>query len=288
MLFSRPAHQTKHLPLLDYNFRDFCLHLAQLDDGVTNGSALWLGAQCLTLYLFEVLKIKSSRTAAGNRPKAIELGSGIGLSALALSAMGWDVIATDLPEVISSVLSNNISRNLSQLPDGCGTIQVRILNWAVSPDQWVWDNDRVIGSPSPQFPSEATAEGERLQPPFDLIISSDTLYSRALVQPLLRTLHSLCMLSVNSSSPPRSPVVYLCVERRDPVLIDQALSDAKTKWNFDVERVPHKKVAKAMAKGGIKWEREDWDGVEIWKLSLRRENENTNHLPVPSGRDNHA
>ena len=64
--------------------------------------------------------------------------------------------------------------------------------------------------------------------------------------------------------------MYICLERRDPGLIDYALSEARDMWNFTVERVPHKKVVKTMDKGGVRWDKDDWDGVEIWKLSLRR------------------
>lgn len=79
-----PAHQTKHLPLLRYPFLDHELTLAQSDDGRTNGTALWLGAQCLTAFLADALPaITEVAIMSGHRqrPRAIELGSGIGLSA---------------------------------------------------------------------------------------------------------------------------------------------------------------------------------------------------------------
>lgn len=80
----RPAHETKHLPLLVYPFRHHVFHLAQRDDGATNGTGLWLGAQCLSLYLSDALKSRPSSSSAASGsppPRAIELGSGIGLSA---------------------------------------------------------------------------------------------------------------------------------------------------------------------------------------------------------------
>ena len=82
----RPAHETKHIPLLEHPFRDSVFHLAQRDNGATNGTGLWLGAQCLSFYLADALKYKAPSSAvhspAGTpRPRAIELGSGIGLSA---------------------------------------------------------------------------------------------------------------------------------------------------------------------------------------------------------------
>ena len=92
----RPAHETKHIPLLDYPFRNYVFHLAQLDNGATNGTGLWLGAQCLSLYLSDTLKYKSPSSPTGPssraRPRAIELGSGIGLSACVLIAVTLSAI----------------------------------------------------------------------------------------------------------------------------------------------------------------------------------------------------
>ena len=73
-----PAHYTKHLNTLRYSIgHDLIVSLAQLDDGKTNGTTLWLGAQCLSLFLANSRK----RTLA--HPKAVELGSGIGFTACA-------------------------------------------------------------------------------------------------------------------------------------------------------------------------------------------------------------
>ncbi|TBU50909.1 hypothetical protein BD309DRAFT_995977 [Dichomitus squalens] len=272
----RPAHETKHVPLLHYPFRSHIFHLLQLDNGATNGTGLWLGAQCLSLYLSDLLKNKSSTSTSGSSPgakrpiRAIELGSGVGLTALALASMGWDVIATDLQDVISSVLTPNISRNRAHLPPGSGAIEARVLDWTVPPDQWLWDDPKTIASQQLEKPSNAGQHNPiLLQPPFDLIISSDTLYVAELVTPLMRSLHTLSRLSVSTSAEARAPPVFLCVERRDSGLTDRALSEATETWGFKAERVSHKRLAKAMEKGGARWQRGDWDGVEIWKLVLK-------------------
>ncbi|KAI0375025.1 hypothetical protein BV20DRAFT_1010906 [Pilatotrama ljubarskyi] len=266
----RPAHETKHIPLLAYPFRTHRFHLAQLDNGATNGSALWLGAQCLSLFLSDNLKNKPPSSTGlasdGNRPRAVELGSGIGLSALALASMGWDVIATDLHDVVSTVLSGNISRNLTQLPPDSGTVQVRELDWTVPPDQWRWDHPDIIASTQVATPPSEAQQGPILGPPFDLIVTSDTIYSVALVTPLLRALHGLCRSPLPEA---RCPPVYLCLERRDPALVDHALSQARDPWGFRVERISLKKLAKAIEKAGARWDKSDWEDVEIWKLSLR-------------------
>ncbi|RDB21504.1 Protein-lysine methyltransferase METTL21E [Hypsizygus marmoreus] len=263
---SSPAHNTKHLPVLRYPFLGTSFSLAQSDDGVSNGTALWLGAQCLSLYLADIHH--KLRPHSGIPPRVVELGSGIGLTALVMSSLGWDVLATDIPHVISTVLARNIQHNL---PPAAGTIHVRELDWTIPPDHWTWDDTTVIASASSSssLPS-SDKKKPTLNPPYDLICSADTVYSPSLVEPLLRTLHALCTLSLAASSPPRAPPIYLCIERRDPTLVDRVLLDAKHTWGFNVERVPHRKLVRAMDKGGIRWDKEDWDGIEIWKFTLPR------------------
>jgi protein N-lysine methyltransferase METTL21D len=73
----QPAHQTKHIRTLVYPFSGSLFQLSQLDNGLSNGTALWLGAQCLSSYL----RFISRSYPGGERPKVIELGSGVGLTA---------------------------------------------------------------------------------------------------------------------------------------------------------------------------------------------------------------
>ncbi|KAF4614812.1 hypothetical protein D9613_002958 [Agrocybe pediades] len=101
------AHLTKHIPLLHYPFAGSLFALSQLSNGHSNGTALWLGGQCLAMYLAQMhAKFRPSHLT--RLPRVIELGSGIGLTALSLSSLGWDVLATDIPHVITSVLEKNI------------------------------------------------------------------------------------------------------------------------------------------------------------------------------------
>ena len=77
---SQPAHLTKHIPVLSYSFNSTVFLLSQLSDGVSNGTALWLGGQCLAMYLAQMhSKFKPSN--AQRPPRVVELGSGIGLTA---------------------------------------------------------------------------------------------------------------------------------------------------------------------------------------------------------------
>ncbi|KAI0065442.1 hypothetical protein BV25DRAFT_1798630 [Artomyces pyxidatus] len=257
-----PAHHTKHLSRLDYPFLDSRFSLSQLADGHSNGTALWLGAQCLSSYLAVIHK----KLCRHSRPRALELGSGIGLTALAMRSLGWDIVATDTRHVIAGVLSPNIAANTGQSPPNPGVVQIRELDWTVPPEEWDWDHPAVIASTQTSTLSLEAAKlyDSPLKPPFDLIISSDTLYTTELVTPLLRTLHAVSAQSLVLAS--RPPPIYLCIERRDSAVIDRALFEAQTDWGFTVERIAHRKVLKAMEKGGLNWAKEDWDDVEIWKL----------------------
>jgi len=170
-------------------------------------------------------------------------------------------VATDLPNVIDSVLSQNVRDNVHLVP---GSIRVRELDWVVEPERWSWTDTHSVSSPS--LPEDPPTE-DPVGPPFDLIVTSDTVYIPQLTQPLLRTIHTLASLS---SACGKSPLILLCFERRDPLLIDRTLSDAHQVWGFKLERVPYKKVVHAMEKAGLRWDKEDWDGVELWKLKLAK------------------
>ena len=183
--------------------------------------------------------------------------------------MGWDVLATDLPDVIDSVLARNVARNLANLPLDSGTIQIRALDWSIPPSEWTWEHQSVIASTT-----AATAPSERdsqlLAPPFDLIITSDTVYSTHLVEPLLQALAHLFTISVirTSAQKARYPPLYVCIERRDPTLVEQFLASARR--TFSVTRIPPRKVSEAMEKNGLVWVKEDWEGMEIWSFTKPR------------------
>ena len=134
----------------------------------------------------------------------------------------------------------------------------------VGPDQWSWTDAKSVSSPSL---NTDTSTGDPVGPPFELIVTSDTVYIPQLAQPLLRTIHALAS---QSSARGKSPLILVCFERRDPLLIDRTLDNARQIWGFKPERIPHKKLIQAMDKAGLKWDREDWNGVELWKLKLAK------------------
>ncbi|KIY50924.1 hypothetical protein FISHEDRAFT_38287 [Fistulina hepatica ATCC 64428] len=219
-----------------YTVRESTFALSQRDDGVisSTGTTLWPAAQCLA---FCLPKPKSPGA------RLCDLGAGTGLTALSAAALGWDVLATDVPDVISCVLALNIWQNISALPAGSGKIEVSPLDWTRASESWTW--------------------GESVKPPFDLICSADTVYSPDLIQPFLRTIRDLCVLSAS-----RRPAVFICLERRDPALIDRFVSEAKASWDFSAERLSGRKLRKAAATH-LQWTAENWEGIELWKLKYR-------------------
>ncbi|KAF9227545.1 hypothetical protein BS17DRAFT_793242 [Gyrodon lividus] len=264
-----PAHHTKHLPTLTHTFNGHTFHLNQKDDGISNGTALWLGGQVLSAYLANEPKGSRVRVPVGEqrRPRAVELGSGIGLTALVLSSLGYDVLATDTTHVCDSVLRRNIAANLQHLPTNAGSIQVRVLDWNIDSDRWQWnDPTRITPDGDPLIKGGTTKD--LLVPPFDLIISSDTLYDASLTDPFFRTVRALSALCLSgcqtqTSTPPKPPLIILALERRDPQLINRALSRAPV----SLTRVPTKKIRKVLKRAGMLWDAVDWDGVEVWRVS---------------------
>jgi hypothetical protein len=164
-----------------------------------------------------------------------------------------------------------------------GVVECKELDWTVTPARWKWDDGLTIANRLDPVDNLPKTEGirtnteSRLIPPFDLIITADTLYISELVTPLLRTLHTLAQLSILSRNT-RSSIthkihscpVYVCVERRDPALMDRAFEECKSQWGFTVERVRSAKIRKALERAGLDWtaEKNKWDGIEIWKMRL--------------------
>ncbi|GAA5894795.1 hypothetical protein JCM6882_006682 [Rhodosporidiobolus microsporus] len=241
-----PAHATKHLAELPYTLPNGTRVVLTQNDAQSDstGRTVWLGAQVLSVYLNDLLgRLK-------RKQRVIELGSGTGLLSLSLASQGYTVLATDLATIVDSVLSRNIKSNDEAIKLSGGDeakIETKVLDWFQSSDEWDW-------------------EDETVRPPFDMIVTADTVYEPSLSQPLLRTLHGLASLS------PSVPI-YLALEARDPALTSAFLSSASTDYSFKTSRVDHARLKKLVEakEGTLGWEDEtDWEGVEVWKLKLSR------------------
>lgn len=267
-----PAHETKNEAILYYPVLPTSLVLALKQSDAaqnTTGSTLWLGAQILAVYLFDVYGSKPRRPTTPPRPRAIDLGAGVGLTAHVMAMLGFDVIATDLSVVMDAVLTRNVEDNSDRVKawgdaveaggvaEGCGRVEARELDWFVDPDEWDWSGARSI---APREGSLESRTDSSAGPPFDLIVTADTLYCQDLIAPLVRTIKAI---SIQSRKGKRFPPVFVALERRDPEVIKQALELAK-KEGFDCKRIPNGKVRKCLDAVGFRWEKEDWEGVEIW------------------------
>ncbi|KAF8245999.1 hypothetical protein K440DRAFT_632942 [Wilcoxina mikolae CBS 423.85] len=230
----QPAHTTKNVTTLVYPLppplSHKTLHLSQDSTAATTtGSTLWLGAQVLTIYLYSLYT--PSSTSSGKR--ALDLGAGIGLTSLALAALGWDVTSTDVSALVDGILRRNIEdpRNTT-----AGSVNVRELDWV---------------APPPQQEEES----------YDLIVTADTIYSPPLVVPLLNAIRTYASAKT---------VVLVALEVRDEALIRGALEKA-VEMGFVVRKVPRTRLRKALGAARVEWAKEEWSGVEVWRLGVGKD-----------------
>lgn len=257
-----PASQTKHLPVLLHPLpRDLTtlLTLRQLSsrpsstsilasttpaplgsDSVsgtgTTGTTLWLSAQIVAVYLSSLLLPSTSSR------RVLDLGSGVGYIPLVLSSLGYDMVASDIEPVLSSVLRPNLDDGLRVLKStgrDVGDVRLLELDWT-DPAKWRRMDD----------------DG------FSMIVSTDTLYHRPLVQPFWDAL-----LHFSDITP--TPLILLGIERRDTDLVDSALEIGR-EMGFDLRRVGRGRMEKCVEKAGWGWKGgEGWEGVEIWRGRFR-------------------
>ncbi|GAA5878438.1 hypothetical protein JCM3774_006400 [Rhodotorula dairenensis] len=280
-----PAHATKGVELLSYTLpdRDRTRVLLHQDNHSpdSTGRTVWLGAQVLSVYLQDLLgsEVATARRKLGPDaapPRAIDLGSGTGLVALMLANLGYDTLATDVEMIVQGVLARNVTENAPQLsrPGRQGNrIRQATLDWfTFDCETWTWpedddDNDKIV--------AESTSAASSCRRGVDLITTADTVYDLGLSEPLLRTLHGLVLASSSSSSSSPPPPIYLALEARDPALIASFFALASSAaFRFKCSRVDPARIRKLVEarEGTLGWQDEaDWEGVEVWKLALSKQ-----------------
>jgi hypothetical protein len=196
---------------------------------------------------------------------------------------------SDVPYILSSFTLPNTRQNLSALHSASSrlhppVVEARELDWTVPPSSWDWSRGGNGSSISSDWKDpytraqreKAAAEGTTpkkeaapILPPFDLIVTTDTIYHPSLLPALLSTLKHLSLLSLSTtcSPPSATPPILLALERRDPSLIDSALVEARS-WGFECKRIGGQRIGKSVERH-LGWTREDWEGVEVWKLRYR-------------------
>ncbi|CCF50761.1 hypothetical protein NDA11_007310 [Ustilago hordei] len=264
-----PAHQTKHLPELVYHFPciDTSFRLTQRNDTNSTGSSLWLSPQVLSSFLIHTYGKVQQKDSSAARKRVLELGSGTGLLSLLMARLGWDTVATDIPPVLESVLKPNVEAGLYQLVNEgkAEKDQIRVcqLDWTVLPERWHWHPE--LGFPSAQEHVDADTRNTQTttEQHFDLILTADTIYEPSLIRSLLFTIAHLYQRQAESK-----PTILLALERRDPTQVNEAFRLASEDYDLPFKQIPAKRVRKIFDTlgDGAAWSRDDWDGVEIWKL----------------------
>ncbi|KNZ62621.1 uncharacterized protein VP01_1247g3 [Puccinia sorghi] len=201
-----------------------------------------------------------------------------GLLSVSLSALGYTVLATDIEPTLTEILAPNVRQWMhGESSGGAGRISTCFLDWNLGPDwrsieaAFSGGTDRFQGEvPTSNHVNEShgavsgaplrttldTGSDEAL--PIDLIVSADTVYAVELVSPLLVT------ISVLSARSPKPPVIYIALERRDPCLINTFFQLAR-EMGFKSVQVDASRLRKIVE--GMQWSEEDWEAVEVWKLS---------------------
>ncbi|KAK1926481.1 hypothetical protein DB88DRAFT_435470 [Papiliotrema laurentii] len=268
-----PASSTKHLDVISHPLpRDALtvLPLEQLSSDPdsakstgTTGTTLWLGGQVLSCYLSSLPL--PARSPAKPAKRAIELGAGVGYLSLVLASLGYDVVSTDIPPVLETVLRPNVMvgldvlrRSTAQTP----VVQVCELDWTTTT-------------------AHTVTPGADLDLSVDMIITSDTIYHPDLLPHLFRTIACISRSSLDNPQRSTPPTVYLCLERRDSRMVDTALSRA-AEFGLHLKRVGHGRVAKCVEKTGWGWAEEDWQGVEVYKGRWSQPDTHDSNLTAPS------
>lgn len=227
----------------------------------TTGTTLWLGAQVLSAYLSAAMgkedggaKAPSLSAPAAKpekaRPRALELGAGVGYLSLTVASLGYDVVTTDIEPVLSRVLAPN----MTSAPKGSGSIEARELDWLDAIDSQSNSTPQQASSP-PSQPSLALLDAE-----YDVVVTSDTIYAPNMTPALWAAIERVC----SPRQGRKTPTLYIALERRDPRVVDAALELGKSKGCI-LRRVAQGRLVKALERAGWRWDAEDWEGVEVWK-----------------------
>jgi len=185
-----------------------------------HGAVVWDSAVVFTQYLNKNPGVVGAELRG---KRAIELGSGPGLSGIALMLKGLEVTLTDLEKVTSSLTVDNARRVYAQMTTaGSGAFAHPLLAPHVYPLDWTdWDAFAAIDG----------AGGASGAAPYDVLVCTDCVFAVPLVEPLVTCLRRL--------SGPHS-VLYVCHEIRDEEANAIFLVELGTYFSF--KRVPKKQL----------------------------------------------
>lgn len=233
-----PAYDTKHLSLLTCHVDGSTYILHQDNASCETGSTLWLSAQVLIAYLLG----RRPRRRSARRERVLELGSGIGLTALALrQILHAHVVASDCAAILP-LLTRNISENrVRAVGSQEAEIEVKEIDW---------------------FKQQVSPSED-----FDLIVMSDVIYSPDLLAPLLNTI--LTFMS-------KKTTLYLAQEVRVATLLDRFLEMCSLHMkvtqisDHEIESMIRERfTARNITEDEMSGNAKDWSGVAIYKMKLK-------------------
>ncbi len=133
--------------------------------------------------LYECAFGKTPCQEENKRPLAIDIGSGCGLTAIALLLCGFDVICTDKSQVfelMSSNIENFKAKNKTMFPN-MGNIEIIEFDWTTSSTSEISN----------------LIQSKYVKTSADLIVCSDCCYDLNLMEPLVRAIKSVSLLVIS-------------------------------------------------------------------------------------------
>lgn len=173
-------------------------------------------------------------------------------------------MATDIEPVLSGVLKPNVESNRNELmrQEGAGSLKVLELDWMTFKEEALERLYQETGSEN-----------------IDLIFTADTIYHPKLVFPLFNV---ISLLLKDQASKSYKPKVLLGLERRDDAQVISAFSVGR-ETGLEMVRLQDRKVRRSVDeyvagfkfdetnKQGKGWKRDDWEGVELWEIKLKKD-----------------
>ena len=159
-------------------------------------------------------RLNEIQTRIRNGARMIELGSGVGVVGTYLSAIGSQVILTDLPTLVENAIDYNLNRNKTIMDITTSSSSV---DNTACPSWLAKDGIRIGNGWAAAIPLDWTRPlHEQLShdqtSSIEFIIASDVIFLASMLNSLLNTVNSIFQASSSSSN---SPSFILSFQRRD-------------------------------------------------------------------------
>jgi hypothetical protein len=160
-------------------------------------------------------RLNELQTRIRNGARMIELGSGVGIVGTYLSAIGSQVILTDLPTLVENAIDYNLNRNKTIMD--ITTSSSSSIDITACPSWLARDGIRIGNGWAAAIPLDWTRPlHEQLShdqtTSIEFIIASDVIFLASMLNSLLNTVDSIFQASSSSSN---SPSFILSFQRRD-------------------------------------------------------------------------